>query len=807
MRTKPFSLLKHQRLLTASLVKDFHRFSGGSADSDDASSAADSLAGALACATVVVGRYHEQLEPCWPWLLHGADGWTRDVLTRLQDVRSDRPASDPNSSNADDSLTWHVYELLLQGLAKQSRRSTGTFYTPPSIARFCVAALDHQLKQAFGLSAGLGDATTWEQLLRSHPKLVEAGKPLDRPFVQILEPACGSGVFLAAAIEHVLKQSKSAIDAAARLLPRLIGIDIGRVPLLIARLRIAVQLAEHGIVPDADFPQPRLQLGNALDGPENLAILSEPNTVILGNPPFSYLSRNEQPWIQDLIRGSNGVAGYFAIDDQQLGERKTWLHDDYVKFLRLSQWCIEQAGAGVISLVTNHGWLDNATFRIARQQLLRALPQIDVVDLHGNFKRQETSPHAERDENVFGLSQGIAIVTAVKSLQHSPPQVTYAELWGSRAGKLARLCPADENADLSPQLCEPRLPWFTFVPQREQVPAEYASAPLLTELMPVHSTVPVTARDHFVVARTREELLQRIERFVDPTIDDAAIRQEYFSRTRSTRYLPGDTRSWKLSAARQLIRDSGDPQQFIRRCLYRPFVWRYIFWHPAMIDWPRPEFTRHLSEGNLTLLARRQSLAGKECNFFWITDSLPLDGVIRSDNRGSESFFPLWLQSHDSSTLAPNFSAAQLATYPPQELLAYVYALFHSATYRTRYSAGLAMEFPRVLFPASDQLFASLASLGKRLIQLHLTEPHLEHTAPSTPPAVDHTETHLLDRIEAFQVGTYRVCRKWLEAEQATRESASFGRLQQLIAMTLVAQDEIEIAIQAAGGFPAAFQM
>ena len=529
---------------------------------------------------------------------------------------------------------------------------------------------------------------------------------------------------------------------------------------------------------------------------------AQPIGVVLGNPPFSYLSQGAQPWIQSLIRGDDEHAGYFAIDDQQLGEKKTWLHDDYVKFIRLAQWCIEQNGSGVAALVTNHGWLDNATFRIARQQLLRTFDRIEVVDLHGNVKRFEPAPSGVRDENVFGIAQGIALATFTKSTMPSGATVARSDLWGQRTAKLERLSQAVGGEPLPFAQFSPTAPWFAFVAEQPSIPREYWRAPLLTDLMPIHSTVPVTARDHFVVARTTEELLERIAHFSNPRVSDAKIRAKYFQRTRSHRYEPGDTRSWKLSAAREIIRDAGDPQQFIRRCLYRPFVWRYVFWHPAMIDWPRAEFTRHLENGNLALIARRQSIAGREANFFWVTDCLPLDGVIRSDNRGSESFFPLWRvaadeQPADEQNRVSNFNSEQIS---PAELFAYVYALFHSPTYRARYSGCLGMEFPRVLMLHSQELFATLAKIGQQLIELHLTDPHEESSSNLQSAICD------LQSVEDFHVGTYNVCRKWLQMEEQSRDSAAFGRLQGLIGATLQLQQAIDEPIASAGGFPVAFR-
>lgn len=753
----------------------------------------EDIAAAITCALPVYARYGLKIDDSWEWLEQAEDPWFRETLPQLRKAYHRRSAAIQQAIQeiqiafgSDTSvLLWHLVELLLSSVSAGTRRATGTFYTPPEIARYLVQQVDSQTRQVLGSPGGLAD--------RTFPGI-------------ILEPACGSGVFLAAVLKHCRAETGWNEETAGHLVRRLAGVDLSPVALFLCRLRLAVLLRSSGIALTREFPQPSLCCANVLAGPDQVAALRGPIAVVVGNPPFSSLSRNEQPWIQSLIRGGEEHAGYFAIDGETLGEKKTWLHDDYVKFLRLAQWAIAENGRGVVSLVTNHGWLDNATFRIARRQLLRTFSQIEVVDLHGNAKRHEANPEGERDENVFGIAQGIALVTLTKTGSEHKSLVSRSDLWGSRTAKLQRLSQAAEGEALAKQLVVPTTPWFAFAEQAAPIPREFLAAPPLTDLMPVNSTVPVTARDHFVVARTREELLERIDVLNDPHISDDEIRARYFQRTRSQRYESGDTRSWKLSAARRLVRDAGDPQQFIRRCLYRPFVWRYVFWHPAMIDWPRTEFSRHLQAGNLALLARRQSIAGRECNFFWVTDFLPLDGVIRSDNRGSESFFPLWLNGNDGARRA-NFAESLLEQgRSPQELFAWCYGLFHSREYRTRFASGLAQEFPRVLWPHDAELFTQIAQIGKQLINLHLTDPLKNSDFDSQISNSRFAVCNRQSAIEAFHVGTYNVCRKWLQMEKQSRESPAFARLQQLIAATIDLQDQIDESIQRAGGLPGAFR-
>ena len=305
-----------------------------------------------------------------------------------------------------------------------------------------------------------------------------------------------------------------------------------------------------------------IHIGDALSPNLHSAIRSPQSAIpiVLGNPPFSSLTTNTNPWIARLVRGDDEVRGYVQAGDERLGERKTWLHDDYVKFIRLAQWHVEEAGCGIVGFVTNRGYLDNATFRLMRRELLRVFPHIRIVDLHGSRKGGDVSPNGQPDENVFGLDQGVAIgIFSRPPASQSPDQrsgcgtshhslaIQYAELWAARDSKLAAL----DSLALPACAVTPTPPHWRFVPTTTNTHPEYAAAWSLADAMPVNTTAPVTARDHFVVAFSPEELHQRIAEFRDLSIPDDVIRQRYFTRTRSSRYQRGDTRSWKLAAARQ----------------------------------------------------------------------------------------------------------------------------------------------------------------------------------------------------------------------------------------------------------------
>ncbi len=775
----------------------------------------DALAQAIVCAAPILAAASKSASAALPWLLPQLQPWEQLALSHSRTLTLSHSSS-----------SSHLYEPFLRHYSQSARNRHGVFFTPLPIADYIVTQIDQLLRLEFELSDGLA----------SHSALRTPNSALPL----FLDPACGTGIFLLSVIDHahrcfVQSRSTAAWNAfVPDLLSRLVGIEILPAAALLAKLNIALKLADTGY----DFEAPahiNILTGDALspETPSKIQNL-KPKIfpVLLGNPPFSSLSTNTNPWIARLVRGDDEIRGYIRANGQQLGERKTWLHDDYVKFIRLAQWHIEEAGAGIVGFVTNHGYLDNATFRLMRQELLRVFSHIQIVDLHGNRKKHETSPDGSRDENVFQLDQGLAIgifcrprTLARSASEGKEPSITkHADLWGTRNKKLENLIAAGNSDSIENQSTHPALalrasvlkpcgPEWRFVPSpTETVHREYDSAWSLADAMPLNSTAPVTARDHFVVAFTLEELQARIEELRDLRIPDDQIRERYFTRTRSARYQSGDTRSWQLSQARRIIAADGDWQRHIRRCLYRPFDWRYVFWHPAMIDWPRTEVTRHLlppipspePRTPLCLLARRQQLPTQPCTFFWITDCLALDGVIRSDNRGSESLFPLYLIGTEcQANFAPAFirqfaTATNLAwlplgcgdltrTFGPEDLLAYIYALFHSPTYRERYADALRTNFPRVLSPKGTRQFIQLAHLGQELIHLHLL---------NTPLSAIRT-SQLHPDVSSFRAGGYVALRKWLQPKHRSASDAEYSHIAAAIARTLEIMPAIDTAFTA----------
>ncbi len=524
----------------------------------------------------------------------------------------------------------------------------------------------------------------------------------------------------------------------------------------------------------------------------------EPIEVILGNPPYSGISENKGEWITNLIQD------YKQIDGEPLGERNPkWINDDYVKFIRAGQWRIEKTGRGVLAFVTNHGFLDNVTFRGMRQSLMQTFTDIYVLDLHGNSKKKEKAPDGGVDKNVFDIQQGVAIGIFVKEPgKEGPARVHHAEMWGPRegeGGKYDRLVEQGVKTTQWQEL-EPDSPYYFFDPRNPELMSEYQCGWKVTEMMLVNVLGFQSHRDQFAIDLDQSRLRNRISELREPLLTDDELRQRYELK---------DSRSWRLSEARKQLQDDGEWAEHFVRCAYRPFDWRWSYYSTVAMDRPRKELLGHVvRKDNLCLNTIRQTKMDS-----WqhaIVSDAPAPAVFVEVKDGS-SVFPLYLYPQDDNLLdtaeegrRPNLSQEFLndlsekldlrfvpdgqgdlsETFGPEDVFNYAYAVFHSPTFRERYAEFLEIDFPRLPLTSDRALFSSLAQKGAELVGLHLMRSAtLNNSAISFPVDGDHMvektdfkettgRVYINDKqyfegipkeTWEFQVGGYQVLEKWLK--------------------------------------------
>jgi len=461
---------------------------------------------------------------------------------------------------------------------------------------------------------------------------------------------------------------------------------------------------------------------------------TQPVLVIMGNPPYSGTSSNKGAWISALIND------YKQVDGKPLGERNSkMLQDDYVKFIRFAQWKIDQAGEGVLGFITNHSYLDNPTFRGMRQSLMTSFDQLHVLNLHGSSLKREKSPDGSKDENVFDIRQGVAIVLADKR-NGIPKGIWYSDLWGSRDAKYGALSNG-QMAQTAWQELVPRSDAYLFVPKDETLTEEYEAMPSLQDVFEFRNVGLYTSRDALTVHFEADSVWQTVVRFVGMSAEDARIA---FS-------LPGDVQDWKVSSAQEDLRRDGPRRPSVTPIAYRPFDRRYTYYtgrSNGFICRPRPETMSHMLQDNLALVTCRQTVGGAWQHAL-VAQGLVDNCLVSNGTKERGYVFPLYLydvQGHHEAVFGgdtdmsvsrranvkPEYltrlisSLGDVAT--PENVFAYIYAILYSLTYRERYAGFLKADFPRIPFTKDRDTFLKLAELGQQLIVLHLMRsPELDN--------------------------------------------------------------------------------
>lgn len=640
----------------------------------------------------------------------------------------------------------HFYEDFLAAYDPQLRKAKGVWYTPQPVVQFIVKSVDEILQKEFGLPMGLADSGKihWDVVNEQYTGKKGETKTISKEFhrVQILDPATGTGTFLAEVIRQVYSKFENMKGmwqgyVEDSLLPRLNGFEILMASYAVAHLKLDMLLKNTGYnhVKDSRF---KVFLTNSLEecDPDTGTLFSTwlsdeateanyikrdcPVMVMIGNPPYSGISSNNGEWITNLIEEYKKEPG----GKEKLHERKIWLNDDYVKFLRLAQMYVDRTGSGVVAYINNNGFLDNPTFRGMRWNLMRSFDKIYVLNLHGNSQKKETAPNGGKDENVFDIMVGTSInifVKTGKKRKDELAEVRYADIYGERDFKYDFLR-ANSCSSVDYQLVSPVSPFFFWNKNDYSAKAEYDAGFSVEELFCCNVMGVTTARDRMVIDTDRNRLLERIRRFADPNYTDDETRQYFFGNKTAGKYLPGDSRGWSMSKARNSIRGF-DHNSVIIPITYRPFDNEFIYYCQEMVDWPRMSIMRHLQEENVGFCSVRINSRDNEHTYF-VTDNI-MDKTLLS-SKDNANVFPLYLYENDEKR--PNldkdiWSRINVSVgreVNPEEVLGYIYGVLYSTKYREKYKEFLKVDFPRVPYPSSSEKFQMIAEKGNELISLHL---------------------------------------------------------------------------------------
>ena len=711
----------------------------------------------------------------------------------------------------------HFYETFLAAYDPALRKARGVWYTPEPVVNFIVRAVDDILKTEFGLSQGLADTS------KTKIKVDVQGKKVEKEVhkVQILDPATGTGTFLAEVIKQIHQKFEGQKGIWSKyvendLIPRLNGFELLMASYAMAHLKLDLLLTETGFNPTKD-QRLRVYLTNSLEEshPDAGTLFSNwlsdeaneanqvkrdaPVMVVLGNPPYRGESTNKSNWILKLMEDYKKE----PEGKEKLKERNAkWINADENKFIRFGQHFIEKNGDGILAFITPHSFLDNPTLRGMRWNLLRTFDKIYIIDLHGNSIKKEVAPDGSPDVNVFDIQQGVSINLFIKTDKkkvNELGQVFHFDLYGKRELKYQFLL-KNSISTVSFTELKNAAPNYFFLAKDFDVQNIYEQGFSVREMFGLSSVGIVTARDAFTIHESKESVKNTINEFL--TLESEVARLKF--------KLGADARDWTVNFAKNDLLNSGPNFERITKISYRPFDDRFTYYTGKSKGFhcmPRGEVMQHFLKGENIGLVLNKAHRNESYQHTFISRNITDFHVIETAH-ANPYIFPLYIYPKrsiqitlDQTERTPNLNPAIVqqiaqkiglkftnekeqdpATFAPIDLLDYIYAVLHSPTYRETYKEFLKIDFPRVPYPKDAATFWALVALGGELRQIHLLEsPKVEKYLTQYPADGDNVvrklkyengnvyinETQHFANVPPvaweFYIGGYQPAQKWLK--------------------------------------------
>ncbi|MCL1490552.1 MAG: N-6 DNA methylase [Pseudanabaena sp. Salubria-1] len=750
-------------------------------------------------------------------------GCIAEVFGILRAAKMDAILSDFREKMNREDIVIRFYEDFLAAYKPKMRERRGVYYTPEPVVSYMVRSVDILIKEKFNKPLGLAD-----------------------PEVMILDPACGTGTFLLWIFKLIYDRFEN--DGEARslikqklgdiswsdyvrdhLLPRVFGFELLMAPYAICHLKLGLFLEESGYRFDSS-QRLGVYLTNTLDDAarKTETLLQEfiaeeaneavdvkrdiPVMVIVGNPPYSVSSENNGKWIKDELQDYK----------KNLNERKLNLDDDFIKFIRFAQCRIEKTGYGILAYISNNSYFDGVTHRRMRESLLESFNQVFILDLHGSSKRKEKNVDGTKDQNVFDIQQGVGISIFLKNVEHK--EFSHQDLFGERQIKYDYLA-ANHIKTTHWYNFEPDINYFFFSPKDLNLEPEYSQFHQIKGIFSSVSPAVKTERDNLSIHYTPDDIHCVVKDF--KALDELEIREKYA--------LQKDSRDWQVIKAKSDVIDNQN-RDLICKILYRSFDIRYTWYSGrtrGFIGTPSyPIMKNMILQENLAFCCTRH-IREDWCRHVFVSDSIAGKDTISSLDMCY--FFPLYIYPDKDKPkelqepTRPNLSNDFLKditnklgyTPTPEAIFYYIYAIFHSPTYRTRYAEFLKIDFPRVPLTSDDQLFRKLGEYGEELVALHLMkssklDQHLtqiidkggEFVVDAGHPKYTDSEviinkkgdrfTGVPKSVWEFYVGGYQVCHKWLKDRKGRQLSPEDLNHYQKIIVALSETMQIMNAIDAA---------
>lgn len=643
----------------------------------------------------------------------------------------------------------HFYEDFLEAYNPKIREDYGVWYTPVEVVKFIVDSVDSILKDDFNIVGGIANN---DKLENGNHK------------VQILDPATGTGTFLAAAAEKIYESYRGqeglwGDDVINNIIPRLNGFEYLVAPYTMAHLKLATALKIEDI-PDRlnifltnsleeDHPETQFEFARYITDESNAASIIKRETpimVIMGNPPYNEKSANNGKWIMNLMADYKQEPGMARIEKRTkrglvkykntLDEKNSkGINNDYCKFIRLGHNFVTRNQDGVLAYICGNTFTKTNIFRGMRYRLLEDFDEIYILNLHGSSKFDESGQDID-DENIFNIMVGVSINIFVKrkDSQHTGmATVHYKDIYGTRRQKLDFLS-SHQLQDIDFETIYPEAPFYEFCPKTEnhdELKEQYEQGFKLDLLMPKKTQGFTTGNDKTLILSDVSSLTELIEDLVSDKTDSFLCEKYFFKEAE------------KINGIRRAIKNNKNRQKYITKICYRPFDEKWTYLNSDLIQRPRPLIqSSMLGKDNLMLCIGKQGTAigNNEWSLIWVS-LLPTDKNINP--RGGAYLFPLYVYEEGYANPTFNFAYDIIEKFEKKiglklqsegstdrenggflgrDVIDYIYAVLHSGKYRRKYHQFLQNDFPVIPYPNNAEYFFNISALGAQLRSLHLLE-------------------------------------------------------------------------------------
>lgn len=652
-----------------------------------------------------------------------------------------------------------LYEKFFSQAFKATSEKMGIVYTPNEVVNYILHATNRLLEKEFG-------------------------QVLSDEGVNILDPFTGTGTFIVNLLQDEELMPTDMLSQKYRS-------EIWCNEILLLAYYIAtinIEHAYHSRVPGEYVPfegavltdtfqmyeeGDPIDLETFVDNTERiLREMETPINVIIGNPPYSagQKSANDNNANQDYPTLDAKIASTYAT-----GTKATNINSLYDMYIRAFRWASDRIGQrGIVSFVTNGGWLDAQAMAGFRKSLVEEFNSIYVFNLRGNARTQGEQRRKEKD-NVFG--QGTRTPVCITMLVKNPASqeqgaIHYRDIgdYLTREEKLTIVREAISDDSFEWDALEPDRhndwlnqrddSWYEFAPMGLQ---KYKTPQGIFETW---SRGYSTGRDAWIYSFDR-----------DAAGDNMAMLLAFYNQER-IRYHDSDQSEkvddfvemdekkikWNRSLLDELRRDEVIEfnKTLINQVMYRPFCKEWIYEEYKCIDmtYQQPISFSQMEKGGSTGPTNNISspFANLSISISFGKESLPYMTCMPMDVQleYNGQCFPLyWYEKqesigglfaeedvgyvrHDAITddalnvfrsVYSNTFAGRKKKYGGEEInkediFYYIYGILHSAEYRQRFDANLKKELPRI--PRAED-FRAFSNAGRELAKLHLD---YENVAP-----------------------------------------------------------------------------